>query len=525
MYRSPQTGSAAVQVEALRQGLIVSCQPVPGGAMDNAAAVVGFARAALDGGARGLRIESIACVRAVRAATNAPIIGIVKEDRSDSPVRITPLVEQAIGLIEAGADIVAFDATRRPRPASVHDLVVAIKSRGVLAMADCADVEDARAALVAGADLVGTTLSGYVGGPVPAGPDFELITAMRKLTPHVMAEGRLHSPADAAEAIRRGAWCVTIGSAITRTEHVTQWFRDAIASATGEPEREVAPVLAIDIGGTKMLAALARGAQISNEAIIPTERTGGPDGWIAAIADRFADCRGQYRAVAAAVTGLASGGRWSALNPATLDIPGDYPLADRLAEIFGAPATIVNDAQAAAWGEYRFGAGQGQDIVFVTISTGVGGGVVLNDRLLPGLAGHFGLLRSPSVDGRAPFENEVSGRWIAAEAAACGHPSDVPAVFAAAHAGEVWAEAILAASARKVALLCQDLQLAFDPGRIVIGGGIGLAAGYLERVRKRLPELGARLRPTLVPAKLGARAGLVGVADIAATAVARGQRI
>lgn len=505
-----------MQPDDLKHSLIVSCQPVPGGPMDNAAAVVGFACAALAGGARGVRIESIPYVRAVRAATEAPIIGIVKEDRADTPVRITPLVEQAIGLVEAGANVVAFDATRRRRPASVPDLIAAIKSRGALTMADCSDIEDAREALAAGVTFVGTTLSGYVGGSVPELPDFALITAMRELTEYVVAEGRLRSPEAAAEALRRGAWCVTIGSAITRTEHITQWFGEAIGAVIHETAGAAAPVLAIDIGGTKILAGFVRGVEVSEETVIPTDRNDGPDGWIKTIVDRYRGSGIRYRAVAAAVTGLASDGRWSALNRATLAIPDAYPLADRLSEAFGVPATIANDAQAAAWGEYRFGAGQTQDTVFLTISTGVGGGVVLNGHLLSGLAGHFGLLRSPSGDGASPFEDEVSGRWIAAQAKAGGHEIDVPAVFAAAKRGEPWAESVLSISAHKVALLCQNLQFAYDPDRIVIGGGIGLAAGFIERVRARLPRLGPRLEPTLVPARLGARAGLIGVAALAA---------
>ena len=109
-----------MNVDSLRDALIVSCQPVPGGPMDNAASVVGFALAALAGGARGLRIESLAYVRAVRMVTTAPIIGIVKQDRTDSPVRITPTLELATGLCDAGADIVAFDATRRTRPVAAR---------------------------------------------------------------------------------------------------------------------------------------------------------------------------------------------------------------------------------------------------------------------------------------------------------------------------------------------------------------------------------------------------------------------
>src|SRR6185312_14836912 len=198
------------------------------------ATVVAFALAAIDGGARALRIESLHYLRAVRSATTVPIVGIIKDDRDDTAVRITPTVEQALALCDAGADIVAFDATRRPRPTRVPDLIAAIKARGRLTMADCSDLEDARAALAAGVDIVGTTLSGYTGGPEPTVPDFALISAMRALTPNVIAEGRMHRPEQAAEALRRGALCVVVGSALTRTEHATSWFKAAIDRAAAE---------------------------------------------------------------------------------------------------------------------------------------------------------------------------------------------------------------------------------------------------------------------------------------------------
>jgi predicted NBD/HSP70 family sugar kinase len=181
--------------------------------------------------------------------------------------------------------------------------------------------------------------------------------------------------------------------------------------------------------------------------------------------------------------------------------------------LFGVPAFAANDAQAAAWGEYRYGAGAAEDMVFLTISTGVGGGIVLNGRPLLGLAGHFGLLGSSSTTD--PLEDTISGHWIASQAKAQGHDVTAVGVFAAATAGDAWANEIIDASAQKVALLCADIQLLFDPRRIVIGGGIGLAAGFLDRVRANLKGLSPRLRPALVAAKLGANAGLVGVADLA----------
>src|ERR1700681_1770641 len=156
-----------VLIERLTGELIVSCQPVVGGPLDRPEFVVGFARAAEAGGAAGLRIEGLANLRAVRAATALPIIGIVKRQVPSSPVFITPEPADVAALAKAGADIVAFDATRRPRPTSVKDLLAAVHGAGRLAMADVASVAEAEAAVRAGTDIVGTTLSGYTGGPAP----------------------------------------------------------------------------------------------------------------------------------------------------------------------------------------------------------------------------------------------------------------------------------------------------------------------------------------------------------------------
>ncbi|MFT3972490.1 MAG: putative N-acetylmannosamine-6-phosphate 2-epimerase [Amaricoccus sp.] len=494
--------------DAIANSLIVSCQPVPGGAMDDAASVIGFARAALDAGAGGLRIESVAYVAAVRAAVAAPIIGLVKRDLDDSPVRITPFLTDAEELADAGADIIAFDATARPRPAAVCELIAAIHARGRLAMADCSCRADAEAALAAGADIVGSTMSGYTGGPEPVEPDLALVASLRQLTPHVVAEGRLRTPEHAADAVRAGAAAVVVGSAITRPEHVTGWFRDAVGTAFA---RRDLPVLALDIGGTKTFAALVRGAEVIEEAIIATDRAAGPDAWLDAAAD-VARGWGGFAAVGAAVTGFVRDGLWSALNPRVLGIPPRFPLAERGGARFGAPFLAVNDAQAATWGEHRFGVGEGGDLVFLTISTGIGGGIVTGGRLLGGLAGHFGQLRSPS-GGAAPLEDGASGGWMAEEAARVGHVVEAPAIFA--RSGEAWAEGIVATSAARVALLCRDIQLALDPPLIAIGGGVGLADGYLARIEARLGGLPPELAPRLAAARLGARAGILGVADLA----------
>mgnify|MGYP002777787689 FL=1 len=215
-------------LDALRGRLIVSCQPVPGGPLDRPDIVAALALAALAGGAAGLRVEGVANLRAVRAATAAPLIGLIKRDLAGTDVRITPRLADVDALADAGADIVALDATDRARPESVAALVGRVRARGRLAMADCATAAEGRGALAAGAALLGSTLSGYTGGPVPEEPDYDLVAALAALGAFAVAEGRYHRPDQAARAVALGADAVTVGTAITRPEHVTAWFAQAV---------------------------------------------------------------------------------------------------------------------------------------------------------------------------------------------------------------------------------------------------------------------------------------------------------
>ncbi|RVC11107.1 ROK family protein [Mesorhizobium sp. M7A.F.Ca.AU.001.01.1.1] len=262
------------------------------------------------------------------------------------------------------------------------------------------------------------------------------------------------------------------------------------------------------------MAALVSGGKVVEDMIVPTAREAGPDAWLASLAQSTSAWSSRFSRIGIAVTGLVHDGRWSALNPATLGIPDGYPLVERASAVFGKPVCAFNDAQAAAWGEYKFGAGQGRDIVFLTISTGIGGGIVCNGRLLSGLAGHFGLIRGLSED-QAPLEDSTSGRWIASQALKAGFKADAADVFGLALKGEAWADAIVSRSASRVATLCRDIQMMFDPKSIVIGGSIGLADGYLDRVRAHLGEVPPRLSSNLVAAKLAGHAGVIGVADLA----------
>lgn len=487
--------------------------------MDRPEIVAALAMAALAGGAVGLRIEGVENLRAVRRLTAVPIIGLIKRDIPSSGIRITPLLEDVNALAAAGADLIAFDATDRDRPVSRAALVAAIHAAGRVAMADCAAPEDGLSAHALGVAVLGSTMSGYTGGPVPDDPDLHLVTMLSRTGAFVVAEGRYNNPVLAARALMAGADAVVAGSAITRAEHVTGWFVEAMAAAGASQQgTHGARSLSVDLGGTKLLVALVEGATVVERADAATDRDAGPEAWVRQMAELARPWTGQFDSAGVTVTGLIKDNHWRALNPRTLAFDGRYPLHKAACEALGVPVTLANDAQAAAWGEFTHGAGEGKDIVFLTVSTGVGGGVVANGRLLQGrggLAGHFGQVLPLPEGCETRFEDEASGRWIAAEGARLGLAPDARSVFAAAAAGNAAADAVIETSARRVARLAHDLQLMFDPRYTVIGGGVGLAAGYIDRVARAVAHLEPLVRPTLRSAALGRDAGVIGIADLA----------
>ncbi|GEC74135.1 N-acetylmannosamine-6-phosphate 2-epimerase [Microbacterium maritypicum] len=222
-------------LERLRDGLIVSCQAYPGEAMRDPRTMAQIAAAAVVGGAAGIRVQGIDDIRAT-AHLPVPVVGLWKD--SDAEVFITPTLGHAEAVADAGADIVAIDGTRRPRPdgLSLAETIAGLRAHtDALIMADCGSLDDAIAAEAAGADILGTTLSGYTGErPKSAGPDLELIEliAARCRRP-IVAEGRIHSPGQAATAIAAGAFSVCVGTAITHPSTITTWFADAVAGARG----------------------------------------------------------------------------------------------------------------------------------------------------------------------------------------------------------------------------------------------------------------------------------------------------
>lgn len=216
-------------IESMRGGLIVSCQAPSGSPLDRPEIIAALAAAAEGAGAVGVRINRPENIRAVRAAVKIPIIGIYKRVEAGREVYITPDWEAAQAVVEAGADVIALDATpRRPGgSAAVAALIGEIRQRtGRPAMADIACLAAGVAAAEAGAELVATTLFGYTEETRGALlPGLHLVECLVAHVPvPVVCEGGIQSPEEVAAAFEAGAYAVVVGTALTGIEARVKQF-------------------------------------------------------------------------------------------------------------------------------------------------------------------------------------------------------------------------------------------------------------------------------------------------------------
>ncbi|WP_443095752.1 N-acetylmannosamine-6-phosphate 2-epimerase [Rothia koreensis] len=220
------------QLNGLRGRLVVSAQAYPGEPMRDPRTMAQVAQSAVLGGAAAVRVQGLADIQHARSAVEVPVIGLFKDGHEG--VFITPTLHHALAVAQAGAHIVALDGTRRDRPdgRSLSETIAVIHEKtGAMVMADCGSLDDALAAVDAGADVLGTTLAGYtVERPKTDGPDLELIEqiAAEDTGRMLIAEGRIHTPAQAASALSAGADSVVVGTAITHPTSITSWFVDAL---------------------------------------------------------------------------------------------------------------------------------------------------------------------------------------------------------------------------------------------------------------------------------------------------------
>lgn len=221
---------------AIKGKLVVSCQALDDEPLHSDFIMSRMALAAMQGGAAGIRANSVVDVQAIRATVTLPVIGIIKRDYPDSEVYITATMQEVDELMTAGPQMIALDATlhRRPGELQLAALVQQIRQKypSLLLMADIASVEEAVNAEALGFDCIGTTLHGYT--PETAGcklwqDDFAFLRqVLAQCGAPVIAEGNVDTPEMAAHCLTLGAHSVVVGGAITRPQQITQRFTEAI---------------------------------------------------------------------------------------------------------------------------------------------------------------------------------------------------------------------------------------------------------------------------------------------------------
>ena len=214
-------------------GLIVSCQAVQGEPLFGLHMMGDFARAAVLGGASGIRANYVSDINEITDQVDVPVIGIIKAVYEGSNVYITPTLKEVKKLLTTKCKVIALDATKRERPngAKLEELVKYIRENApdVEIMADCSTYEEAKAADEMGFDYVGTTMRGYTEYTKGISiPDYDLLEKMvSTLNAKVIAEGGIWEVGQLEKVLKTGVYTVVIGSAITRPMDITKHFMKA----------------------------------------------------------------------------------------------------------------------------------------------------------------------------------------------------------------------------------------------------------------------------------------------------------
>jgi glucokinase len=473
---------------------------------------------------------------------DVPIVGIWKQVQLDGEILITPTLEGARELVEAGAGLIALDCTARGQKYGALDRLRRIrKELGVPVLADIATLEEAVQAAKAGADAVLSTLRGYT-------PETRHVTRfepsfiadlVRVIRIPVIAEGRIETGDQIREALDAGAFAIIIGGAITRPEVITDKFVSAINGwhRSVDPQRTF---IGIDLGGSSTKSGLVTNqGELLWQSAAPTPWNGGRTVLLEHLEKCVATGMGvaRERGIEPAAVGLATAG-WVDPNSgevvyATENLPewtGTNPAAF-LGKVFGLPVAVENDANALAVAEKHFGAAKdASDFVCITLGTGVGGGVYVGGRLNRGR--HFfanALGHVPVVLDGEPCTCGKSGCLeLYANASALmrygnGNHKSCEEIIAAANSGDLTAQGAVRVFARYLAIGCACVVNLLDPEMLILGGGLAqnnplLISALREELAKRVTVWPLRhLRVQASP--LGYSAGVLGAAAVASTAV------
>lgn len=201
--------------------IIVSSQAVAGSALRDPEALSRIGIDAIAGGASALRLAGVETLALAKPRVNVPIVALIKTERANFEPRITAISQEIHQLKEAGAEIVAIDATNRDRPEPLHNLFDTALNNKLEIFADIATLDEAKESMDRGATYIATTMSGYTKDrAMTAGPDFELLEKVIALGGKTVLEGRVSTADHIRQAFDLGAYAVVIGRAVTSPQTI-----------------------------------------------------------------------------------------------------------------------------------------------------------------------------------------------------------------------------------------------------------------------------------------------------------------
>jgi predicted NBD/HSP70 family sugar kinase/putative N-acetylmannosamine-6-phosphate epimerase len=524
----------------LRGRLVVSCQAPAGDPFAEPTSLSLFARAAVNGGAAGIRTEGPDAVRAIKAVTSVPVIGLRKRLMADGQIMITPSNDDVKDLVEAGADVIAIDCTARgQRNGALERIRWTQANHNVPVWADIATVDEGVAAAHAGADAVLSTLRGYTEDTKEVlGFEASFIASLAKVVSvPVIAEGRINSLEQVSAALAAGAASVVIGTAITRPEEITRRFA---ASMETRPEPEKRLIIGIDLGGTGIKSGISTGdGRVLFSTVTATPASSGRETLLSTLVkiarDRLDDAnKSGLRPVA---LGIATAGwvdpRSGRVIYATDNLPGwsGTELGREMEDALGLPVAVENDGNAQAIAERVYGLGSEVDnFVCITLGTGIGGGCYVNGKLNHGAhyfangIGHMIIEREGracTCGKRGCFEAYTNakalldygrGAWTSAED-----------LIGFANRGDNVAQQALETHAAWVGVGCDSIHNLFDPELIVLAGGLtqkNKILPHLVEARLKSTDRAWKHRATRVAiSELGYFGGVLGAAAAAQTTI------
>jgi len=454
--------------------MIASVQASEGSPVDDPQTLLKLAQASQAQGVTVLRLQGADNISTITKGTGLPAIGLIKRNYEGSEVYITATRQEVDEVVASGAQVVAMDATQRPRPGGVSlaDLIAYAHQKKLLVLADIDTVESAIGAVHAGADMVSTTLGGYTEARAATqGPDLELLrSVVGAVTVPVFAEGRFALAWEVEAALRIGATGVIVGGALNDPVKQTK----ALMPAQGAEGM----VGAVDIGGTWL-----RFARFSPDwRLVDVERTPNPGnkrGCLAWIRERI-EHFGVHQ------VGVSTGG---IVEPVTGVVwtAKEYLMPDHIGiefsrDTLGVTTHAFGDGHATAWAHANLPQFAGKRVATLAIGTGLGAGFVREGKIWCGRRGDYPRVNDLPAPGGKTYEDLLGGINLTTQ------PTP-----------EKQAEAILALESALSAV-----RSLYFPDEVVIGGSVGLSP-WLE---PHVIRLGA------IPSPFGHDAGLYGAAAL-----------